>query len=169
VNIPWTEEEDEILRKIWTSNAPLPACLGQLPGRSYMAARGRANRIGLAGTAPHGKNRGKRASHVEAAIRERLAAGRPLTMEQLADKTGASLSQIAKVLADGHRKTYYVAGWIRVRSHGEWCRRWAIGRHEDVERPRPKRAVEVARAYRIRQEIKQDNSPFAALIKQVTA
>jgi hypothetical protein len=165
----WSPAEDAILEDIWASCTSLTLSLHRLPGRTRSMARGRATRLGIAGTANPQKRRKQRASAVDASIRMQLKEGRQRTVLQLVEATGHSKEQVRERLGMGHGPKFHIAGWTRSRNHGEWSPKWASGPGDDAEKPVPKEGRHSSREYRRRQQLKQSNSPFAGLIQQVTA
>ncbi|MDN7654329.1 hypothetical protein QZM62_12830 [Burkholderia multivorans] len=161
----WSPEDHALLREIYRSNESIKLGVRRLlPHRSYLAAKGEAQRIGLTGTKTRTGRTGY--SWIERALEDALAGGNCLTVKQLARKTGASLNAVGKVLAKLRGQKFRVAEWASVGGAAIW----ALGSGPDAPR-RPRRTPsEVCRAYRERSRIRSGRvDPFASLIQQVTA
>lgn len=164
-SVTWSADEQARLRKIYRSNESIKLGVRRLlPGRSYLAAKGEAQRLGLSGTKPRTGRTGY--SWIERALEAALADGSRMTAKQLAAITGASINAIGKVLAKNRGTKFRVADW----SHAGAAALWELGSGPDAPRRARRTSAEACRAYRQRQRIRAGHvDPFATLIQQVTA
>lgn len=163
----WTEAEDAILREIWETPGSIKSQLHKLPGRTWFAVKHHSASLKMP---PRSKLKASTYSWVREVVDAELQKGRPMTSLQIAGLTPASHPRINQILREGHGKTYYIAGWIRSREHGDWYPKWAWGQEEDVRRPANKNKVQAMKEYRARKKLKeasQTNNPFAVLVQQV--
>lgn len=160
----WSAEEQALLGKIYRGNESIKLGVRRLlPHRSYLAAKGEAQRLGLSGTKPRTGRTGY--SWIERALEDALAAGARLTVKQLAKKTGGSINAIGKVLAGQRGKKFRVADWAR-----GGAAIWELGSGPDAPRRAARSAADACRAYRERSRLRAGHvDPFASLIQQVTA
>ncbi|SMG00348.1 hypothetical protein [Burkholderia singularis] len=165
----WADDERETLRRIYRGNESIKSAVRRLlPHRSYIAAKGEAQRLGLSGTKKQTGRTGL--SWVERAIEMMLERHDLLTIRELAEKTGASTHGIGRILVRQRGKKFHVGGWIRERGTGDWAGRWSLGGGIDAARPARQTATEACRKWRMKQRIRAGHvDPFANLIRQVTA
>jgi hypothetical protein len=165
--VAWTDEEREALRQIYRSKESIKVGMAKhLPNRGYIAAKGEAQRMGLTGTK---KRRGRTGySWVERAVEQALERNDLLAVDELVEKTGASISSIGRALQRMHGKKAHIGGWTRPHGNGDYAARWAIGGGADTPRPPRKTAREACRDFRKKQQIRAGRmDPFATLIQQV--
>ena len=116
-----------------------------LPSRSYLAAKGEAQRLGLSGTKPRTGRTGY--SWIERALEDALADGARMTAKQLAAMTGASINAIGKVLAKNRGTKFRVADWSHVGAR--------YGNSVAARMRRARRtSAEACRAYRQRRRVR---------------
>ncbi len=165
--VPWSPEEDAILRDIWASNGSLKSHLHRLPGRTWRGALVRASAIGL--KARNAKQRADCYSWVEEEIDRVLADGIARTVKDIASETVASAVRIQQVLRARHSAKYRIAAWVRTRPTGSWWPKWVIGTDADTPKPAVKNPNETARAWRARKRIREGRiNPFALLTGDVS-
>lgn len=166
--VVWTPRDREKLHRIYASNESIKVGLRRLlPHRSYLAAKGEAQRLGLTGTKTRLGRTGY--SWVERAIESVLEDGQRLTVKQLAAKTGASINAIDKIVAKLRGKKFRVGDWTRAAGVGNWAGMWELGAGPDAPRPPRKTATECCRTSRERQRIRAGQiNPFASLLEQVS-
>lgn len=167
--IAWTDEERDILRQIYRSKESIKVGMSKLlPNRGYIAAKGEAQRMGLTGTK---KRKGRTGySWVEGAVERALEGNDLLDVDELVEKTGASISSIGRALKRLHGKKAHIGGWARPYGNGDYAARLAIGGGPDARRPPRKTAREACRDFRKKQQIRAGRvDPFATLIQQVAA
>ncbi|RQZ17251.1 hypothetical protein DIE15_12315 [Burkholderia sp. Bp9031] len=164
-SVSWSADEQARLRKIYSSNESIKLGVRRLlPHRSYLAAKGEAQRLGLSGTKTRTGRTGY--SWIERAIEDVLANGGRMTVKQLATRTGGSINAIGKVLAKNRGTKFRVADWERVGGAAVW----ELGSGPDAPRRPPRTAADACRAFRERSRIRAGRvDPFASLIQQVTA
>lgn len=161
-SVPWSPEEDAILRGIWATNGSLKSHLHRLPGRTWRGALVRANTIGL--KARNAKQRADCYSWVEEEIDRVLADGVARTVKDIAAETVASDVRINQVLRARHGAKYRIAAWVRTRPNGSWWPKWLIGTAADTAKPSAKNPNATARAWRARKRIREGRiNPFAIL------
>ncbi|MEZ7524028.1 hypothetical protein [Burkholderia vietnamiensis] len=162
--VAWSPEEQAALRKIYRSNESIKLGMKKLlPHRGYLAAKGEAQRLGLSGTKPRTGRTGY--SWIERALETVLEDGGRMTVKQLAQKTGASVNAIGKVLTKQRGKKFRVGDWSRPGG----AAMWELGTARDA--PREQRApADYCRVYREKCRIRAGHiNPFASLVHQVTA
>lgn len=166
----WTPEEQSILRKIYRGKESIKLGVSRLlPNRSYLAAKGEAQRLGLSGTKKRVGRTGY--SWVERAIETVLdATSEQLSTKQLAEKTGASINAISKILAKQRGKKFRVGAWTRTGNVGDWTGMWELGKGPDAPRPPRRSNTQNCRNYRRKQQIRAGHvNPFATIVQQVAA
>ncbi|MFM0243801.1 hypothetical protein [Paraburkholderia sediminicola] len=165
----WTPQERALLKRIYASNESIKVGVRRhLPDRTYITAKGEAQRMGLTGT----KTRRGRAGYswVEIAIEAALQDGRRLSANQLQERTGACKGGILKLLAKHHGKKFRIGDWMRSFSVGRYTALWELGSEPDAPRPASKTSTECCRTWRERKKARAGQiNPFAGLVQQVTA
>ena len=148
-SISWSAEEQALLRKIYRSKESIKLGVRRLlPSRSYLAAKGEAQRLGLSGTKPRTGRTGY--SWIERALEDALADGARMTAKQLAAMTGASINAIGKVLAKNRGTKFRVADW----SHVGAAALWELSSGPDAPRRARRTSAEACRAYRQRRRVR---------------
>jgi hypothetical protein len=123
------------------------------------------------GVKKHGARRCKprsKYSWVKDCITRALKGGKPMTVAQLAECTGASERGISDVFSKYGGKEFHVASWTR--KHHNWTARWMVGCEEDAPKPEPKNQTQIHRDYYRRKQLRsQSSNHFASLVQQVTS
>lgn len=160
----WSPEEDAILIEIYANSRPVKHQINRLPGRSYPAAKARAERLKLEHKKPITDGS---LSWIKPAIIAALKTG-PLSVASLERITGATRAGMKPVLRRWRGTEWYVAGWERAGTHG-WLPQWALGNDLDAPKPQPKSMRQACREWRQRRRIAQGRvNPFAPLTGMVT-
>lgn len=165
----WTPEERDRLREIYQSDESIKVGLRRLlPHRSYGAAKGEAQRMGLMGTKKRVGSKGR--SWVLRAIEMKLADDKQMTIPELVIATGASVSAIFQALNAVRGKRVHVGRWTRRSTVGDWMAVWELGPGPDAPRPPRKSAAASARDWKARKRLRAGIfDPFATLAQQVTS
>ncbi|PFH29116.1 SANT/Myb-like DNA-binding domain-containing protein [Burkholderia sp. JKS000303] len=166
MGVPWTPEEDAIVREIWASDQTTKALAHRLPNRSVNAIRQRMTDLKLS------RRGGAARSHfrwLEGLIVAELGKGRPLTPHQLAELTGGSLARVRELLRMGHGVKFFIAGWSRVSDRGCLLPKWALGAEDDEAKP-PRMTKRAANAkYQAALRARRDgDNPFHVAMAQVS-
>ncbi|KVL59277.1 hypothetical protein WT01_15730 [Burkholderia cepacia] len=164
--MPWTPEDDAIVREIWASDQTVKALAHRLPHRTLNAIRQRMGDLKLP------RRGGVARSHfrwLEELIVAELAKGRPLTAQQLAERTGGSITRVRELLEMGHGEKFHVDGWCRTATKGCPMKRWALGDDDDAPRPRRRTKDETNAKYRAVKAARRDaDNPFHVAMAQVS-
>lgn len=164
----WAAWEQERLREIYRSNESIKVGLKRhLPHRSYLAAKGEAQRLGLMGTKKRIGSKGR--SWVLRAIELQLADYKQMTIPELVVATNASISAVFQTLNAVRGKKVRVCRWTRRSNVGDWMAVWELGSGADEPRPPRKSPLASQRDWKARKRIRAGHfDPFAALARQVT-
>lgn len=166
----WTEQEDEILRKMWKSKGSLKSKLGMLPGRTWRALLERGRKLGL--TRRGGKNHSTCYSRVRNDIEDALRKFGPMTARELSEIVKADQKYVGMLLRAGVGDKYHVTEWTRPRlsGSGSHAPRFAIGKGSNAPKPAIKSAAQCKKDWVRRQQVKAGRfNPFASLAMQVAA
>ena len=156
--VPWTPEEDEILREIWMAPLTVKAGLHRLPGRSYEGAKQRAKRLGYGAKVASAV--GTRSYALRALIA--MLDGVSMTAKEIAAATGMDEGNIYDTLMRWRGVEFRISAWERVDRH-HFARKWTLGAEEDAPKPAPREMKELHKNYRERKRIaKGIFNPFAA-------
>lgn len=128
----WTQEKDDLLRKIWTEPGPVKIHADLFDGRSAHALIARASTLNLG---PRGKGMRGVTPLSDLSIRRELAA-RPMDAKELGAKTGIERSHVAHRLNEMHAAgEVRIHSWDRFGASGRWARIWSIGPGKDAKKP----------------------------------
>lgn len=158
----WTKDEDDRLRRAWDEPGPLKWKLNQFPGRTWPALCNRGKFLGLK-RRTHKRVIGMKTAWVEEVLINTLQNADALTVKELSVLTGASVSQVYKLLSDGHGKKYRIAEWTRTRftGCGGWWPKWELGSAPDASKPANRTNAQRNASVRSKRRIKQlQNNPF---------
>lgn len=165
----WSKDEIRMLKKIWLGDESCKAAVARLlPDRGYFAAKGEAQRLGLAGKVSRKGRLGY--SWIARACEDALQDGRRMSSEQLAEKVGATQNAVQCALVKARGRSFRVGEWIRLSTYGRYCGLWELGSGSDAEKPAPTTFAEANRRARDRRHVREGRAnPFGSLINQVSA
>lgn len=166
----WTEEEDEILRRMWKSKGSLKSKVGILPGRTWRSLLERGRKLGL--TRRGGKNHSTGYSRIRNDIEDAIRKFGPMTARELSEIVEADQKYIGMLMRAGVGEKYYVTEWTRPRQSGSGSHapRFAIGKRPNAPKPAIKSDAQCKRDWVRRQQVKAGRfNPFATLAMQVAA
>jgi hypothetical protein len=162
----WPDHEEAIVRDAYANGTPIKEVARMLPHRSDRQIHYYAARIGLRGQF-NGKT-GSTYSWVREAVIKQLDGEIPLTITELAEKTGASVPGVKHVLSAGHGVIFYIADWDRFGY--EFASKWLNGKKKDAPKPPKKTMAESCRDWRAKQNARSAPfDPFRTLVVQVAA
>ncbi|WP_321878456.1 hypothetical protein [Paraburkholderia bannensis] len=162
----WTEEERAALRAVYASRKSIKAAARDLlPNRTYLAIKGEAFRLGI--RVKHRTGRVGR-SWVWAGIEQALAE-ESLTVAQLAERVGASLTSVTTAI-ELRRSEVHIGDWPRDAVTGRRSAAWELGAGRDAPRPAPQSSRLKCRQQRLKKRLRAGTlDPFAQMRSQINS
>ncbi|MBR8182122.1 hypothetical protein KDW54_06890 [Burkholderia ambifaria] len=132
---PWSAEEMDIVRDIYSKPGSVKAQLHRLPGRSWRAVLDQACRMGMEARDP--KDYAKGYAWVDDEIERVLKDGVTLSAKHISERCSAAYQSILERLRKGRGTLYHVARWNRNRATGTGSFEaiWTLGAGEDAPKP----------------------------------
>lgn len=126
--VRWSDEDKAILREIWKSTESIQSQVHRLPGRTAEHLRQKAKDLGL--------ERKPRSAPGWKRIRDTLAGGRIMTIQDLAEAVHLSTQQVRELLdAAVERGDAHIFDWVRVSRNGHAQKRFKLGSGKNAKAP----------------------------------
>jgi hypothetical protein len=158
---PWSPEEREILRGIYSSTESIKHAVARLlPHRTYPMAKSEAMRLRITRS---GQRRTYGYSVLFRQIELILAGGHKASVRELAQQLNVSIGGVDHAMRRQHGTHVRIAGYRRA-ANGGLAALWALGTGADAPRPERKSSTEACREYRARLRVKAGAiNPWAGL------